>query len=173
MLPMPQSTYSYSVFSLDESMQYKGKVLSAFQFISKFIDQFCFTLFYCRFDWIGLVLFYKRKKFSLVSEDSFLIYTRVGGLLSRAGLSEKVIEELRQHLKDVTSVPKKLDPPGCLLAKLRLKEVSKAVITVAMTHISWTQLKYPVLQLLEVCHYHRFSMSCLDLTDVKTREINK
>ena len=51
---------------------------------------------------------------------------------------------------DIGSEKNLLDPPGCLLAKLRLKEGSESVIYIALTHLSWTKLKYPVLQLLEV-----------------------
>ena len=51
---------------------------------------------------------------------------------------------------DIGSEKNLLDPPGCLLAKLRLKEGSESVICIALTHLSWTKLKYPVLQLLEV-----------------------
>ena len=109
---------------------------------------FCSTRF--RWDWLGLILFYKRDKFNPVSSESFLIYSRVDQLLSRAGISEKITEGLRQHMIDIGSEKNLLDPPGCLLAKLKLKEGSESVICIALTHLSWTKLKYPVLQLLEV-----------------------
>lgn len=108
------------------------------------------TLF-CRWsDHIGLALFYKRDKFSLMSEKSFIIHRKVGEFMRRVGVDNGITSGLQDHMKDGSTYTNIIDPPGCLLAKLRLKQDEQTTLCVATTHITWKELRYPVLQMLQV-----------------------
>ena len=85
-----------------------------------------------------------------MSDDSFLIHTRADEFLERVGVNNKVAQVLQQHMKESATYPNILDPPGCLFCKLRLREDNLTTISVGTTHITWKELKYPILQMLQV-----------------------
>ena len=105
-------------------------------------------------DHLGLAIFYKQIKFSLVCQDSFIIHERIRELMNRVGIDDKVAKALQDHMREKATYPDLLDPPGCLFSKLRLRENYHTTICIGTTHITWKDFKYPVLQMLQVSLMH-------------------
>ena len=99
-------------------------------------------------DHLGLAIFFKTDKFSLISEDSFLIHERVECLQRISPLEDGIVSSLSTYMKDTSTYPT-AGPPGCLMVNLQCKQTG-SILTVANVHITWKKRKYPVLQILQV-----------------------
>lgn len=80
--------------------------------------------------------------------------------MERAGIDPDVASALQEHMKDSSTYVNSIDPPGCLMAKLKLRADDHSTICVATTHITWKEFKYPILQMLQVMIKRKESYQC-------------